>query len=187
MTNEPSPAPRIEEFREYLMVLARSRIGQHRPLNLEVSDVVQETLLEAHKKRDQFRGTEPASMAAWLRQMLAYNITDRLRALGRQKRDISREVAFSPDSLDESSARMEQWVAAEQTSPSLKLMHMEQVLAVASAIEALPESQGEAIRMRYVEGLSLAEIAERLGKSETAIAGLLKRGLESLRGQLRLA
>jgi RNA polymerase sigma-70 factor (ECF subfamily) len=82
---------------------------------------------------------------------------------------------------------MEQWVAAEQTSPSRKLMHMEKVLAVAGAIEKLPDSQGEAIRMRYIEGLSLAEIASRLGKSETAIAGLLKRGLESLRGQLRLA
>jgi RNA polymerase sigma-70 factor (ECF subfamily) len=45
----------------------------------------------------------------------------------------------------------------------------------------LPETQAEAIRLRYMEGLPLSEIVERTGKSDTAVAGLLKRGLQKLR------
>ena len=45
----------------------------------------------------------------------------------------------------------------------------------------LPQDQREALRLRYLEGKTLLEIAERLDRSEMAVAGLLKRGLRSLR------
>ena len=51
---------------------------------------------------------------------------------------------------------------------------------IANAIHPYP-TQAEAIRLRYMEGLPLAEIVERMGKSDTAVAGLLKRGLQKLR------
>lgn len=184
MTSDEAPTLRIEDFRDYLIVLARSRIGGQDAAHLDASDIVQETLLEAHRKSDQFRGSEPASMAAWLRQMLAYNLTDRLRALHRQKRDTSREVAIEAVSLEASSQRLNDWIASQQSSPSLQMRRLETLLELASAMEHLPEAQREAVRMRYIEGLPLAEIAQRMNRTTTAVAGLLKRGLEHLRGQL---
>ena len=57
----------------------------------------------------------------------------------------------------------------------------EAVVALLEALHQLPETQAEAIRLRYMEGLPLAEIVERMGKTDTAVAGLLKRGLQKLR------
>jgi RNA polymerase sigma-70 factor (ECF subfamily) len=184
MTIAQPPQPKIEDFRQYLMVLARTRISATKDHRLDASDIVQETLLEAHRKQDQFRGSEPASMAAWLRQILACNVTDRLRALGRQKRDTSRDVRFDSHDLDASSNRLEQWIASQQSSPSRRLIQMENVLQVATALESLPEGQRDAIRMRYIEGLTLLDIAKRMGRTDMAVAGLLKRGLEAMRGKI---
>ena len=57
----------------------------------------------------------------------------------------------------------------------------EAAVALLEALHQLPETQAEAIRLRYMEGLPLAAIVERTGKSDTAVAGLLKRGLQKLR------
>ena len=60
-------------------------------------------------------------------------------------------------------------------------MNSERSVKLALMLHNLPESQREAIRLRYLEGRSLKELAESLGRSETAVAGLLKRGLRNLR------
>jgi RNA polymerase sigma-70 factor (ECF subfamily) len=60
-------------------------------------------------------------------------------------------------------------------------MRNETAAMLAAHLERIPETQQEAIRLRYVEGLSLKDISEKMGKSEMAVAGLLKRGLRSLR------
>jgi len=67
------------------------------------------------------------------------------------------------------------------TSPSGVAVREEAVVAMMEALHQLPENQAEAIRLRYMEGLPLKEIVERMGKSETAVAGLLKRGLQKMR------
>jgi RNA polymerase sigma-70 factor (ECF subfamily) len=63
-------------------------------------------------------------------------------------------------------------------------MRDEAAASLAEAMLKLPETQSEALRLRYLEGLPLTEIAERLEKSTDAVAGLLKRGLRSLRQDL---
>ena len=76
------------------------------------------------------------------------------------------------------------WLAAEQSSPSEKAVHNEQVLRLALAMDALPEAQREALVLQHWYGLSLAEIGAHLGRSPAAVAGLIKRALRSLRGKL---
>jgi RNA polymerase sigma-70 factor (ECF subfamily) len=63
-------------------------------------------------------------------------------------------------------------------------MRDEVAASLAISLKRLPETQAEAIRLRYLEGCSLRDIAERMNKSELAVAGLLKRGLRSLRDEL---
>jgi hypothetical protein len=60
----------IEQYRSYLLLLARMQLDTRRRDKLEASDIVQQTLLEAHVKRQQFTGDE-AGFAAWLRTALA--------------------------------------------------------------------------------------------------------------------
>jgi len=81
----------LAQFRDFLLLLARTHLAREEPIRLDPSDLVQETLLEAHEKREQFRGSTPEELAAWLRQILKHNLVDALRARARAKRDIARE------------------------------------------------------------------------------------------------
>jgi RNA polymerase sigma-70 factor (ECF subfamily) len=169
-----------ERFREYLELLARKQLGQQFQGKLDASDVVQQTLLEAHRKREQFLGSNPQQLLAWLRKLLACTLTDALRTLGRAKRDATRERSLEA-ALDESSERLHAWLAAEQSSPSEQAGRHEQAVRLADALAKLPESQRTALILRHYHGLAVADIADRLGRTTTAVAGLLKRGAQQLR------
>src|SRR5262249_55234795 len=131
-------------------------------------------------KLAQFRGQTEAELAAWLRQMLAYGLADALRALGAAKRNVARECSLE-EALDQSSARLGDWLAAEQSSPSQHAQPHEQAAQVARALAALPEAQREALILRHCQGWSLADISRHLDRTPAAVAGLLKRGLKQLR------
>jgi len=175
--------PVLERYRDYLRLLAGLHIDPRLRKKLDPSDVVQETLLKAHAKADQFRGQSEAEMAAWLRRILACNLADALRALGRQKRDAARERSLEA-TLDESSARLEGWLIAAQSSPSQKVERAEELVRLADALATLPEVQREALVLHYWQGKTLAATAAELGRTPAAVAGLLQRGLKALRALL---
>lgn len=180
MHPEADSGPMPEGFRDYLVLLARMHLDPRLGDRLDPSDLVQQTLLEAHQKREQFRGTSAGEMAAWLRRMLAHNLADAVRALGRAKRDPTREQSIDA-TLDESSARLQAWLTAEQSSPSEQAAKNEQLLQLSDALKHLPEAQREAVVLHHLQGRTLAEVAGALGRSEAAVAGLLHRGLDRLR------
>jgi RNA polymerase sigma-70 factor (ECF subfamily) len=183
MSPRPDADAGLERFRHYLLLLARVQLGRQAQGKLAPSDVVQQTLLEAHRKREQFRGTNDAERAAWLRQMLAFNLADARRHLARNKRDAARECSLERE-LEQSSVRLGSCLAAEQASPSEQAVRHEDALRVAAALGQLPDANREAVVLRYYEGLSLDEISARLGRTPAAVAGLLKRGLKQLRATL---
>ena len=134
--NFPDPG-RLERFREYLRLLARLQLGTSPTGRVDPSDVVQQTLMEAFEKRDQFRGNTPAEQAAWLRKILARNVADIFRAQGRLKRDVTRERSLE-EKLDQSSARLGSWLALEHASPSELAQQHEQAVLLAQALRGFP-------------------------------------------------
>lgn len=172
------PAP--EKFRDYLLLLARACVRKEDAAILSPADVVQETLLEAHRKRDQFRGASDAELAAWLRQMLFFCVADACRAQFQAKRDVARERSLER-AIEESSARLDAWLAADQSSPSEKASREEDLLRLAGALGNLPDDQRRAVELKHLQNLSVAEIARELERSETAVGGLLRRGMARLR------
>lgn len=157
----------LERFREYLHLLARLHLGEQARGKCDASDIVQQTLLEAHRKRDQFRGRSAAAMAAWLRQMLAYAIADALRAAGRAKRDVARERSLEA-ALDASSARLEGWLAAEQSSPSQQAQRQEQAVQLAEALSTLPDPCGRPANCRRRRWANPIQPATAWGRSLTS-------------------
>jgi len=172
-----------ERFRSYLILLARVRLAPQLKGKLDASDVVQQTLLEAHQGLGQFRGRSVGEQAAWLRQILARNLANAVRDLGRAKRDIHRERSLQA-ALDQSASQLEAWLATERSSPSQHAERDERAVCVAEALATLPESQREAVVLRHFHGLSLLEIAARLDCTTAAVTGLLHRGLTNLRKHL---
>jgi RNA polymerase sigma-70 factor (ECF subfamily) len=180
MNLKDAPGQRaLEEFRSYLLLLARMQLDPGPRNRIDPSDIVQQTLLEAHAKADQFHGDDSA-LAAWLRQALANNLRDAWRALRRGKRDIRREQAL-PEALEQSSARLAGMLAAPGSSPSQRAVHSEDLLRLADALTQLPEAQREAIVLHHLQSCSLVETARKLERSDAAVAGLLHRGLKRLR------
>ena len=169
----------LDRFRSYLYLLARAHLDPRAQLQVDASDLVQQTLMDAHRKRDQFRGDTEAERAAWLRQILACNFADALRHQHRAKRDVSRQQSLEVE-IDGSFRRAESWLAASQSSPSQHVMKKEELLRLADSLTKLPDPQREAVILRHLQGMSLAEVASHLNRSEAAVAGLVYRGLNRL-------
>jgi RNA polymerase sigma-70 factor (ECF subfamily) len=174
----------LDRSRSYLRLLAGLQLDPRLRGKLDPSDVVQQTLLQAYQALPQFRGQSEAELAAWLRQILARNLANAARDLGREKRDVARERSLEA-TLAKSSAQLEAWLAAEQPSPSQEADRNEQLLHLAEALAALPEAQREALELHYLQGRPVAKVAEYLGRSTTAVVGLLHRGLKQLRSRLQ--
>jgi RNA polymerase sigma-70 factor (ECF subfamily) len=170
-----------EGYRDYLLLLARARLGGRLRGKFEASDIVQQTLLEAHRDRHGFRGGDPA---AWLRRILARNLANAARDLGRARRDVARERSLEA-ALDASSARLEAFLAADQSSPSARAQRNEQLLRLSRALAELPDDQRQAVILRHLEGRPLAEISAEMERTPAAVAGLLHRGLARLRSLLK--
>jgi RNA polymerase sigma-70 factor (ECF subfamily) len=168
---------RLERFRDYLRLLARLQLDDRLQGKLDPSDVVQQTLIKAHQAMEQFRGTTDAELAAWLRRILANTMTDVVR---KYQNEIRRERSLL-QTLDESSAKLEAWLHAEQDSPSDHAVRNEQVLQLAAGLGELPDDQRRAVELRYLKDMPVPEIAAQMGKTEPAVAGLLRRGLQRLR------
>src|SRR5262245_45419136 len=81
----------LERFRSYLLLLARLRLDPMVRARVSASDVVQQTLLEAHRDRGQFQGRTVGEQTAWLRQILARNLANVVRDQRRDKRDATRD------------------------------------------------------------------------------------------------
>ena len=171
---------RPENYRSYLLILARNCLHasglRH---GISASDIVQEALLQAHVALSQFQGGTEAELKGWLRAILANKLADAARRQGRQKRnaDLERD-------LDASAAGFDKW-AAKNTTPSQYVLRRERELRLAEALADLPEDQAAAVSLRYLSECSVSEIAAMMDRTQPAVAGLLRRGLQNLRERLK--
>jgi RNA polymerase sigma-70 factor (ECF subfamily) len=170
----------LERFREYLRLLARLQLDLRFQGKVDLSGVVQQTLLEAHQASAQLGPMNDSQKAAWLRKALAHNLTDEVRRLGRAARDVTLERSLEA-ALEESSGRLEKWLATEQSTPSEQAMRNEQLLRLAEALTKLPSDQRLAVELHHLQGRPLAEIAEQLQRTRGAVGALLLRAIKRLR------
>ena len=174
------PSVDLEKYRDYLRLLARLEMDPRLQAKLDPSDLVQQTLLKAHQAVGQFRYHGEAEVAAWLRKILVNALIDAVRRFGTAGRDLNLER-----SLEESASRLEAWLGADDSSPADRAERNELLLRLAGALDRLPPDQRTAVERKHLRGESLEAIAQGMGRSVTAVAGLLRRGISRL--QLLLA
>lgn len=181
------PADRTERLVQYepwLRLLARREIDSRFRGKFSASDAVQQTMVEAWKGWQQFRGEIEPQRRAWLRQILAHQLARLARQYaGTQKRDIAREANLQR-SLAESAARLEDVLPADASSPSNRAIRDEQQLQLAAALEQLPDDYRVVIILRHIEDLPYTEIAHRMKRSEGAVRMLWVRALAQLRNEV---
>jgi RNA polymerase sigma-70 factor, ECF subfamily len=183
MAASADPEHDPEQYRSYLRLIARLQLPPQIAAKIDASDIVQETMLNAHRALGDFRGKSREEWVAWLRQILKRTILHAARDWGRECRDVKLERPIAA-SVDASSARLETYLAADVTSPSLQAGRNERLVRLAAALETLPAEQCEAIELHYWHGWTLAAIGEHQGRSTGSVAGLVHRGLAKLRDAL---
>src|SRR5262249_21168378 len=105
MARADSPDGRpLEAFRDYLRLLAGLNLDPRLRSKLDPSDLVQETLLKAHRNFAQFRGQTDAELSSWLRRILANTLAEAVRRYTAGPRKEGRERSLEA-ALDECSAR----------------------------------------------------------------------------------
>jgi RNA polymerase sigma-70 factor (ECF subfamily) len=174
----------LQQYRPLLVLLAEREVPADIRAKVGDSDVVQETLLAAHRGLAGFAGTTEAEFRAWLRQILVNqtaNLVNRFRHTG--KRATGREV-----SLDDSRMRpivMDHLTAPDPT-PSAQVRLDEERAALLDSLALLPDDHRQVVLWRHRDCLAYGEIAQRLGKTETAVRQIWARAVKRLQQELHI-
>lgn len=171
----------IGPLRPWLKMLAERQLTNALRGKLDASDIVQQTLIDAWNGEAGFRGTTHGERMAWLRVILTRVI---LRAdrdlLKTAKRGEGREKTIQ-SAIDEASVRIEQLAVGNEGSPASAAERAELTLKLAEAMEQLPDDYRQVLQLRHIEGLSHAEIAEKIDRTSAATRMLWVRALEALK------
>jgi RNA polymerase sigma-70 factor (ECF subfamily) len=176
----------FDRYHAYLRVLARAQLGRHLRAKCDPSDVVQQTLLEAHRDFGTFQGSQEVELLAWLRRILAHNLFNEARRFAAQQRDAAREVSLEQvhAGVENSSVALGRGLAADTPTPSQLAARREAAVRLAEALSKLPEDYQTVLLLRVFEELSAEEVADRMGRSAGAVRMLQMRALQALREQM---
>ncbi len=174
----------LEWYCNYLTILASTQLDNRLRRRVSPSDLVQETMMAAHRDFGDFRGGSERELIGWLRQILIHRlhhaIDEHVKA---GKRDIRREVSMENihASIDRSAANYANLIPARTSSPSNPVHVEERAVAISNELAKLPEHYRDVIVYRNLQSLSFEEIAKRMDRSVGATRMLWLRALEKLK------
>jgi RNA polymerase sigma-70 factor (ECF subfamily) len=176
----------FDRYRHYLRLLAQAQLGRYLRAKCDPSDLVQQTLLEAHRDFHRFDGRQEPEFLAWLRQILAHNLFNEARRFTAQQRDAAREVSLEQmhAGVEHSSAVLGRSLPAKISSPSSAAADREAAVLLANQLARLPADYQTVLLLRVFEGLSADEVAKRMNRTAGAVRMLQMRALMALREQL---
>jgi RNA polymerase sigma-70 factor (ECF subfamily) len=173
-------------------MVVRTGLGPKLRERVELSDVVQEALVEVVRQFPQFTGQNEAALVGWLRRLVGQKLADLGRYHSRAKRSAGGSALpldapweqGAPVDSNPGGGRLLDVLALSQTSPSEAASRRELIVLLADALEALPESEAEVLWLYYADGLSFEAIGERMDLSRKSIRGIWARGLKNLKRSL---
>lgn len=170
----------VSQCRDYLLLIANEDLDPTLKGKYGASDFVQETMLIAHQKFEQFRGQSPAELRGWLRQILRNDLNRaRRQFVDAKQRDVHRERAIEDSQLQPLP------LADDANTPRTDAMLQEEAKLLKQAIQLLPENYRQAVQLREWEDLGYAEIGQRMGISEEAARKLCRRAMDRLEQLLK--
>ena len=130
----------LQLYRNYLTILASTQFDRRLGRRMNPSDLVQETMLAAHRDFGSFRGGTERELLAWLRQILIHCLHHAVEAhLTTKMRDVRREVCIEQASvtLDRSAVTFARTPADPGPSPSTVASHRERAVVLADRLAML--------------------------------------------------
>jgi RNA polymerase sigma-70 factor, ECF subfamily len=183
--DEPARERLLARHRGRLRRMVAVRLDRRLAARLDPSDVVQEILIDANRKLDDFLERRPLPFYAWLRQFAWARLVDlHRRHVRSRRRSVAREEPGDLALPDESALRLARRLMDPGTSPSRHLLRTERREQVVAALAELPVRDRDVLVMRHLEQMEIAEIAAVVGISEGAVKARILRALVRLRGLL---
>ncbi|NND59870.1 MAG: sigma-70 family RNA polymerase sigma factor [Gammaproteobacteria bacterium] len=155
--------PRVYRF-------AIRRVGNDEQV---VRDVVQATLSRAVEKIGSYRGE--AALFTWICRLCRNEIADHYR---HTQRRIDHEVLLDDERLQ---AVLESLDSNYRDDPAIAAERQQLGETIQLILDYLPSRQGNALEWKYIQGLTVREIAQRLEVTETAAQSLLARARQAFR------
>ncbi len=174
----------LQSFQPYLLSIARRDLPGDLRGKYDPADLVQETLLEAHRGLASFDGPDSDAFRVWLCGILRHNLLDLIRRYrDSAKRSVGRErpVAAGSDSGDRAVEEVDPY-----PTPCTQSIAREDVAALKQALSQLPANERSVIGLRYFDLLPFEEIGRRLGCSSEAARKLCSRAMTRLQGTLKV-
>jgi len=149
-------------------------------------DVLQETFVEAFRRITHFQPRGREAFFGWLRIMAWHRLLDALKAhraakRGGGRRAVSGAAPAAASDASQSVVALLDVVAVDSHTPSRSAAGHEAVSALQVAMAGLKEEYREALRLRYLDGLAVADAAARMNRTERAVQMLCNRALKRLR------
>ncbi|MCA9264729.1 MAG: sigma-70 family RNA polymerase sigma factor [Planctomycetales bacterium] len=174
----------LQLYRNYLTILASSQLGARLRTRVSPSDIVQETMLAAHRDFQQFRGSGEREFLGWLRQVLINTMHHAVEMhVKAQRRDIRREISLEQIGrrFDQSATNFVHALADPGPSPSAYARRRETAVDLADQLAKLRPHYRDVIVLRNLQGLSFEEIGERMGRTAGAVRMLWLRAMEKFK------
>ncbi len=169
----------IQACRRYLLTAAAHDLAPDLRVKEGASDLVQETLCEAHRDFQRFEGQTEVELRAWLRRLLAFQVAHAARRYrGTKMRTLGREVPIDTAGCGG------QFLVDDESSPSSLAVHREEEAALRAALERLPGRMARVVLWRHREDCTFEELGHRLGCSNVAARKLWLRALRQLQYEL---
>jgi RNA polymerase sigma-70 factor (ECF subfamily) len=173
----------MDRHRNSLRHLVRMRLDAKILKRVDVSDVVQDVLVEANRRLQRYLGDPIMPFHLWLRQIAKDRIIDaHRRHRVSAKRSVDREQAMvAPRGYDQSSIHLASILGDNRLTPAAASLQKEMARKVESAISLLEEKDCEIVVMRHYENLTNQEIGKVLGLSEPAASMRYLRAIRKLK------
>lgn len=171
----------LHACRGYLRIVARQHLDRELSAKVDISDLVQETLVLAHGNLAEFRGSSERELLAWLRQVMKRLALATRRHYHTEQRNINRELSLDEVDLSEHG---NDWLAAADETPRRRVVRREDERRMQQALAHLPKHYAEIIELRNHQLLGFNEIAERLSLSPGAARKRWCRALVRLQTEL---
>ena len=169
----------LELHRDRLRAMIALRLDRRLSARVDPSDVLQETLAEAHTKLPEYLRTQPIPFYPWLRRLAWENIVQLHRQhILAQSRAVTREEQIDVGLPDQSALVLAERVIGKGSSPNHKLLQKELKARVQAALSQLDARDREVLVLRYLEQLSIEEAAAVMEISQEAVKSRQRRALE---------
>lgn len=170
----------FEEYSHFLLAIIGKLMGPELRRTLEPADVLQETLLVATARFEDFHGNDDHELRAWLAALARRTLVDLARHNGRLKRALKGRISLDTPQTFEGETLVD-LLSSSQCTASQIAVKGELADRLAKAMTLIDPREATVLQMRYVDGLSLEAIGQQIGTGRHGVAGIVARGLQNLR------